>query len=296
MTIRIGLDWGTSSLRAWRIADGQITDARQFPLGVRKIAAGTHAQVLHEHIGDWINEAEIIIGAGMVGSTFGWYEVPYLEMPLGLDDICSKAVEVPNGIKRSDGSILPVKIISGVKKNSAGEFDVMRGEESQVLSLGIEEGTVVLPGTHSKWIAIKGGKIVDFRSYFTGELFNLLVKESSITQAISEGKHTRTLGNEAFIAALKTSGSELTHEIFATRARWLMGGKIDDNREHLSGLIIGAEIQAAITHFRDKHVHIIANAELAEIYEKALAEFGISATKIADSLTLKVFNRTAELA
>jgi 2-dehydro-3-deoxygalactonokinase len=296
VTIRIGLDWGTSSLRAWRIADGVISDSRSFPLGVRKIAAGTHAQVLHEHIGDWINEAEIIIGAGMVGSTFGWYEVPYLEMPLGLDDICGKAVEVPNGIKRSDGSELPVKIISGVKKHSGGEFDVMRGEESQALSLEIDEGTVVLPGTHSKWIAIKGGKIVDFRSYFTGELFNLLVKESSITQAISDSGANAVKGTSAFVAALKISGEELTHEIFATRARWLMGEKIDANREHLSGLIIGAEIQAAITHFTHTSVHIIANTELANLYERALSEFGISAIKVSDSLTLKVFNRTAELA
>jgi 2-dehydro-3-deoxygalactonokinase len=273
-----------------------ITDSRSFPLGVRKIAAGTHAQVLHEHIGDWINEAEIIIGAGMVGSTFGWHEVPYLEMPLGLDDICGNAVAVPNGIKRGDGSELPVRIISGVKKNSGGEFDVMRGEESQALSLGIDEGTVVLPGTHSKWIAIKGEKIVDFRSYFTGELFNLLVKESSITQAISDGGANAVQGTSAFVAALKAPGADLTHEIFATRARWLMGEKIDANREHLSGLIIGAEIQAAITHFTHKSVHVIANPELADLYERALSEFGISAIKVSDSLTLKVFNRTAELA
>jgi 2-dehydro-3-deoxygalactonokinase len=63
--------------------------------------------------------------------------------------------------------------------------DVMRGEETQIFgALGIYPGLrdrnvrVVLPGTHSKWARVEKGKILNFRTSLSGELFALLRDKS----------------------------------------------------------------------------------------------------------------------
>ena len=38
----------------------------------------------------------------------------------------------------------------------------------------VQDGLIVAPGTHSKWVSVKGGRIADFRTFVTGELFAAL--------------------------------------------------------------------------------------------------------------------------
>ena len=49
----------------------------------------------------------------------------------------------------------------------------MRGEETQVFGalrlLGLSDGTLVLPGTHSKWVQVRAGRIESFATLMTGE-------------------------------------------------------------------------------------------------------------------------------
>ena len=65
----------------------------------------------------------------------------------------------------------------------------MRGEETQLLGLlalrpGFE-GIAVLPGTHSKWVEIRGGKIMRFSSAMTGELFEVLSQHSVLRHSFA---------------------------------------------------------------------------------------------------------------
>jgi len=53
----------------------------------------------------------------------------------------------------------------------------MRGEETQILGVlasGGGDGVYVLPGTHSKWAEVQGGRIVGFETFMTGEVFAVL--------------------------------------------------------------------------------------------------------------------------
>jgi 2-dehydro-3-deoxygalactonokinase len=70
-----------------------------------------------------------------------------------------------------------------VRDDAAGEVDVMRGEETQLLgamrlleagaagSAHAADGHYVLPGTHGKWVRLHAGRVVELRTYMTGELF-----------------------------------------------------------------------------------------------------------------------------
>ena len=57
----------------------------------------------------------------------------------------------------------------------------MRGEETQIfgaLADGGGDGVYVLPGTHSKWARVEGGRIVGFDTYMTGEVYAVLKTHS----------------------------------------------------------------------------------------------------------------------
>jgi len=67
-------------------------------------------------------------------------------------------------------------IVPGYRSDAVAA-DVMRGEETQLrgaVGLGVCNGWVVLPGTHSKWVLLREGRVEQLPTYLTGELFALL--------------------------------------------------------------------------------------------------------------------------
>ena len=85
--------------------------------------------------------------------------------------IAAGLVEVETG----DGGRLA--IVPGLTCENEGVPDVMRGEETQIAgALASEPSTrlVILPGTHSKWAVIDGGRVSRFTSFMTGEVFAVL--------------------------------------------------------------------------------------------------------------------------
>ena len=114
-----------------------------------------------------------LVISGMAGSSIGWREVPYAALPFRLsgEDVRSIEPAVTDPRLRSRRIVL----MSGV----AGDWDMMRGEETEILGLAHWAGpdwsrggaTVVLPGTHSKHVAVADGSIRGIHTHFTGELF-----------------------------------------------------------------------------------------------------------------------------
>ncbi|NBT12065.1 MAG: 2-keto-3-deoxy-galactonokinase, partial [Planctomycetia bacterium] len=78
----IGLDWGTSSLRAYLLAgDGNVVERRARPWGIQHLPAGGYPGAFRTIVGDWRERwpDAPVLAAGMVGSRTGWREVPYVE-------------------------------------------------------------------------------------------------------------------------------------------------------------------------------------------------------------------------
>ncbi len=93
----IGVDWGTSSFRAFRLTrEGAIRDRKTGPRGILAVADGRFADTLREEIGPWLAAGERhVLLSGMVGSRQGWVEAPYLPCPAGPDEIAAALVDVP---------------------------------------------------------------------------------------------------------------------------------------------------------------------------------------------------------
>ncbi len=261
----VAIDWGTSSFRAWLIERDQVSDYLQTDQGVKNFTSGSHGAYLIEVLSKWKADYEAIIAIGMIGSSIGLYETDFSSLPIDINEVSNSLVQVPNFEP-------PLYIVPGVSKIG----DVMRGEESQSLASGLENGLVISPGTHSKWVEIKSGKIADFRTYLTGELFEILRNHSTLSKATDSS--AKLSASKDFVAGLNAQASDLTHDLFAIRANWLQGKTEDASREYLSGLLIGAEIKSAKSWCQASEARIVASDSLAEIYIFALAHFGIKAT------------------
>ena len=259
----VAIDWGTSSFRAWLIEHDQVCDSIETDQGVKNFLAGSHIAYLEQVLSIWKDQFQFILSIGMIGSSIGLHETQFSQLPIGVKGVSATLVKAPEFNP-------PLYIVPGVSKPG----DVMRGEESQSLAAQIENGLVILPGTHSKWVQIRDGKIVDFQTYLTGELFELLRNHSTLSKATeSSAKITPT---KDFLEGLDAQIADLTHDLFTIRAKWLQGKSPEASREYLSGLLIGAEIRSASKWSGSNQATIVASDSLAQIYVAALAHFGIT--------------------
>jgi 2-dehydro-3-deoxygalactonokinase len=264
-------DWGNSRLRLWRLERGAIVEWRDGP-GIA--AADNAAAALIATLDGW-NAARIVL-CGMAGARNGLREARYLSCPAGVADWASRALEFDLGGRT-------VAIAPGVTAtDSGGRPDVMRGEETQVFGalarhpvLASGPHLVVLPGTHSKWVWLADGQIVSFRTFITGELFEML-KHSSLFAA--GGSPVETEMEEGFSNGLarRALRAELSSLLFEARSAQLVEGKSAGWASgFISGVLIGAEIEEMQP---DGTLTVIAEPKLAARYSRAFAHYGLGPT------------------
>jgi 2-dehydro-3-deoxygalactonokinase len=182
-----------------------------------------------------------IVISGMASSSLGMVILPYKHIPFNTD---GSDLEL-SWIKSSADFNHDVIILSGV----CSDTDVMRGEETQLVgAAGLDpalEQLYIFPGTHSKHITVRNNRVVDFKTYMTGELFALLSKSSTLAEAV-QGRHNFRDENsiQHFTQGVRDSKqSNLLHSLFTVRTRYLLQkypGTI--NHSYLSGLLIGSEV------------------------------------------------------
>ena len=176
----VAVDWGTSSFRGWLVsADGEALAESRGSEGMLHCIGTGFAPVLRDHLAQLgAHEDMPVLICGMAGARQGWAEAPYLKTPTRLDVLHEGSIRVD-----APGD---VRILPGVAQAHADRPDVMRGEETQLL--GVTEpgftGLVCIPGTHSKWVSIEAGRIVEFTTYMTGELFSVISQHSILAQAV----------------------------------------------------------------------------------------------------------------
>src|SRR5450631_3693282 len=74
----IGVDWGTTNFRAFRITPvGTIRDRRTSLRGIVNVPNNRFSDTLREEIGPWLAVGENhVLLSGMIGSRQGWKEAP----------------------------------------------------------------------------------------------------------------------------------------------------------------------------------------------------------------------------
>ncbi|MEH3106866.1 MAG: 2-dehydro-3-deoxygalactonokinase [Sphingomonas fennica] len=260
----IAIDWGTTNRRAYRLsADGRVEDRVESRDGVAAMRRGDYPVVIagtRARFGDLP-----VLAAGMVGSTRGWREAPYVPAPAGLAEIAAALLPVADG----------VRLVPGMAQH-AGSPDVMRGEEVQVLGavaagLVPADALVIQPGTHAKWVTVAGGRIAGWRTRMTGELFALLRDRSILAEMMA----APAAPGPAFAEGIGRGGEDLLGALFEVRASVLLGRRdAADGAAFASGLLIGAEIAAAFANGGPRDVYLLSEGALATLYAAGIAAAG----------------------
>ena len=289
----IGLDWGTSRLRAYLMdARGAIVEVRATDDGAIGLAPAGFESALQRVAGDWLRREPdaALVACGMVGARGGWAEAGYVDLPAGLDAIRSARVTVRTAL----GATL--SIVGGLRTD---EPDVLRGEETQALGAGVTDGWLCMPGTHSKWLRLQGGRIVSFRTWFTGEAYQLFGGHGSLAKALGPAPEAPgtadspdtpggpSLDLPAFDEGVASAfaGGPWLHELFLFRARVVGAGRPGPlERARLSGWLVGTELCQALPIDVARHgersdapphrLVLVGNPVIGDWYVRALAVLG----------------------
>lgn len=260
----LSCDWGTSSFRLRLIQakdlkviaeinnDQGIAATYQLwiqqnenPSGRKDFYAAIikdQTKLLGQKLNISLNNIPVIL-SGMVSSTIGMIDLPYKELPFNLDgsDLEIKTLDADEDSNR-------FIMISGAKT----AHDVMRGEETKVVGCASfltdmeQEQLLIFPGTHSKHIVVKNNKALRFKTYMTGEFFNLLSTNSVLSTSVETGADFNDPANqECFTEGVKASQtSGLLHTCFMVRTNHVLKNMSkQQNFYYLSGLLIGTELK-----------------------------------------------------
>lgn len=293
----LSCDWGTSSFRLRLVATEHMnvlaetnsdqgiasTFGRWETLGStdRQERAQFYLDIVLEHIAKIEQELAIrlkgipLICSGMASSSVGMVNLPYQALPFKIDGSDLEIVY----LKKRASFEHPVLLISGVRS----EDDVMRGEETQLIGAMTDEHDVIderiyiFPGTHSKHIVVRGQQAVSFKTYMTGEYFELLSKKSILSVGVEkpqDGKDHNDL--QSFQQGVRDAvGSNLLHTSFLVRTNNLFGKLTKkQNFYYLSGLVIGTELQELLS-LTFPRIFLCSSSHLKSWYEAAFSVLGI---------------------
>ncbi len=225
-------------------------------------------------------EGSTVVMSGMASSGIGMLELPYKKMPFRMDG--SDLLIHP--ILPSSNFNYSILFISGVCVAN----DVMRGEETILAGCNAnqeEEIVFIFPGTHSKHLNVKNGIVHDFKTYMTGEVFDLLANKSILSSSVKK---------EQFIAAGKMEiafkkgveeacNTNLLNNIFHVRTNQIFN-QLDKavNYYFLSGLLIGAELKN-IAKKKDAAIQLVSSEIFLPLYAGALKIMGVSNVQYQDA-------------
>ena len=276
----MAVDWGTSALRAARIAaDGTVLEERSSARGILSVPAGGFAGVLEQACGDWLQGDALCLVSGMAGSRQGWREAPYCPCPAGFAELGRALCWVAPG---------RIALAPGLTCEHDGVPDVMRGEEVQIFGamslLAQADGVFVLPGTHSKWAQVRGGAVERFTTFMTGECYALLRQHSILARTLPA--EDGALQPEPFLRGVRQARAAGTLLASAFSARTLaLFEQLESSAgpSYLSGLVIGEELRAQGT--LPASVVLVGSAALAQRYALALSAFGVASRSLGSQAT-----------
>ncbi|SEJ61862.1 2-dehydro-3-deoxygalactonokinase [Dyadobacter sp. SG02] len=295
----LSCDWGTSSfrLRLVNVKDhdvvGEVTSANgigavynawreahstgNVPRGeyFRSIIA-TQITALNKQTGINLSGVPIVL-SGMASSSIGMEELAYARLPFALDGAhlgmrhYEEQPDFPHEIT----------LISGVRS----DHDVMRGEETQLIGLGAamdlsgRDAIFIFPGTHSKHMFVRDGRLIDFKTFMTGEIFHLMANQSILKDSIHH-YHQPDFDEEAvaaFRAGIRESGTgNILNALFTVRTNQLFD--LLNKRENgmfLSGLLIGYEIRD-LTKETSAHLVLCGGNNLYQLYKTAIETLSLA--------------------
>ena len=283
-------DWGTTNLRL-TLCDAVGTVLAQVSGPGAAQVRGRFDSAYAQLVEPWTQQHGPLpaVLCGMVGSTIGWVNVPYLPCPADPQQVADAMTAIDSA---------RVRIAPGLTcRNRRGAPDVMRGEETQILG-AIELGPALrrgihllcLPGTHTKWVVLNEGVVDEFLTSATGELYSLVHQHSVLIRAGDRvAGDASSLFDRGVERALGAQDAALAHLLFECRSRQIAGEFGPADASHfLSGLLIGQDAASATHLFKealngDEPVVVIGAAVLIELHARAFAALGLKVRPVDGS-------------
>ena len=271
----IAVDWGTTNLRIWQCDQaGNVLDETKVQMGMGALTASEYEGVLISHIDHHLSGKGIteVLVCGMAGARQGWQDAGYLTAPCNTPAL-NQAVTVPTADPR-----IMVRILPGIKQPDPA--DVMRGEETQIAGFLKQtpdyNGLICLPGTHSKWVHVQNGRVVEFQTFMTGEVYDLLSRNSVLKHSVSG----ECFSQSDFVDAAKSAfenPADVFSQLFRLRAQHL----VHDTdatvlSARLSGILIGQEVAAMERQWNHLPITLIGEEALCSLYKSVLEAVGKS--------------------
>jgi 2-dehydro-3-deoxygalactonokinase len=271
----IAVDWGTTNLRIWHCDQAcNVLDENKVQMGMGALTASEYEGVLISHIDHHLSGKGIteVLVCGMAGARQGWQDSGYLTAPCNTPAL-NQAVTVPTADPR-----IMVRILPGIKQPDPA--DVMRGEETQIAGFLQQtpdyNGLICLPGTHSKWVHVQNGRVVEFQTFMTGEVYDLLSRNSVLKHSVSG----ECFSQSDFVDAAKSAfenPADVSSELFRLRAQHL----VHDTdatvlSARLSGILIGQEVAAMERQWNHLPITLIGEEALCSLYKSTFEALGKS--------------------
>lgn len=277
----IAINWGSSNFRSFLMDDnGVVRDAFAEPAGIGSLdKAGMQAQIARL-AARW-PDAGMIYACGMVGSNVGWEDAGYADCPIGLEELALR-------LHATTIADCAMYIVPGLACRRAVDHapDIMRGEETELFGLLRagrlpQAGIVALPGTHGKWVRIEGGKVQEFMTAMSGEIFDRLTAAGMLASVVAAPAAIGAAFNAGVDAGSRRQPG-LGTALFGVRARVIRGDLArDDAASYLRGLLIGSEIADARSMYPlEGSVILVGSAPVCALYAAALAHVGIGSQAV----------------
>ncbi|MFC5408577.1 2-dehydro-3-deoxygalactonokinase [Larkinella bovis] len=294
-------DWGTSSfrLRLVNAVHYEILEERISQEGIASVFNAwkktgesngiARADFFREHLKKQIEligrnvsvplETIPVAVSGMASSSIGMEEVPYAVLPFSMDGSQASI----RHIEATEPFPHELILIAGVKSAE----DVMRGEETQLIGLAAlldqeenrpDDAIFIFPGTHSKHMYVHSGQLLNFETYMTGEVFNLMASHSILKDSIDPGHFSDFSGSnlDAFQAGVMASNSSLLNRLFTVRTNQLFDKfSKTENAFYLSGLLIGAELKPLLKK-ENWQLVLCSGSNLFPFYQQALEALNLA--------------------
>jgi 2-dehydro-3-deoxygalactonokinase len=273
----VGINWGSTNLRALLIgADGSAIDEYAAPAGIVGLDRRGMASVIESLVTRWPNCGPIY-ASGMIGSNVGWTEVPYVEAPAGCSNLAAALVETQIGSAS-------VHIVPGIacRRDFDDQPDILRGEEIELMGLAAlrtGSGWAALPGTHTKWARLEDGRVVDFFTSMTGEIFDRLTTKGLLA-SIVDGEAVEGPLFLKGVAAGRARRLGLGTLLFGARAQVMRGALArSEAASYIRGMLIGSEISDALSMYpalAHATIPLVGNRPRCKLYASALETVGVS--------------------
>jgi 2-dehydro-3-deoxygalactonokinase len=295
----VAVDWGSTHLRLRLLpgVSGRPIAEVESAEGIAAVPAGRHREVFLAGLERllrgagrwerWSGAGGEVYFAGMITSTLGWIPTPYIEVPAG-------AREILAGRKTERIGKLALHFLPGLRTAD----DVLRGEEVEAIGIlpGEDGGApspviqLVLPGTHSKWIRFRAGRIEHFITVPTGDLHAGLHRATFLARTLP-----------AVPAAV--AGPLLEHfdrgidlarrdgplaALFKGRSLAVLDGLAPEAASALlSGILIGGEALERLRSSSDAPVLVAGSVALRDLYLRALSRLGFPAEGVPEELSAR---------